>query len=104
MKVSRFGTGALPYASLALCAVWQSRMSGGGYFNNVMKQAPRIPNEASGEVGEAAQREEGAGYLTRSCYLLFHSPFLVAPIAIVATLWIMHDLYEAGVYGLFSSR
>lgn len=104
MKVGRILLSAIPYGFVAVDALWQSRMPPAGYFNDMMRHAPSVPNPTSGEVWEIALKGGGTGYITQSDYLLYQAPFVIVPIFIIAVLWIMHDWYKAGVFEMFNSR
>ncbi len=104
MKIARFAIAAIPYGIVALFAAYQSRRPSAEYFNEMMRDAPRWPNPATGEIWEIALRGGGSGYINQSDYLLVQSIWLAVPLFMFAVLWIMHDWYKAGVFEMFSSR
>ena len=104
MRIGRALLSAIPYGYVAVYALWQARMPSAGYFNDMMRHAPRVPDSATGEVWEIALKGGGNGYVTQSDYLLVQAPLVAVPIFIIAVLWIIHDWYKAGVFEMFSSR
>jgi len=104
MKFVKLLISAIPYGFVVLFAFWQAKQPPAGYFNSLAMSAPRSPNQITGEVWEVTFRGGGLRYVTQSDFVLFWAPFVVVPVFIVATVWIIHDWYKAGVFEMFSSR
>ena len=101
MKIFRFLIASVPYALVAVYAIFHSRMPS---MNDVALHSPRYPNELTGEVWEIAFRGGGVRYVTQADYVAYWALFGAVPLFMIAILWILYDWYKAGVFELFSSK
>lgn len=89
---------AIPYAFVLIYALTQSQFQ---RLNAALIAAgPRQPNEQTGEVWEIAYRGGAHRYATLQDYVIYYAPFVMVPAFIAAVIWILIDLWKAGLFGL----
>lgn len=89
---------AVPYLFVLLFVLVQPKLA---HFdgNALYTDGSTLSDESTGEVWRIVFRDGAARYVTFSDYAMYHAPFVIVPGFILAILWIIVDLWRAGLFG-----
>lgn len=67
--------------------------------NALYAHGSSTPNDVTGEVWRIVFRDGTSKYISLDDYVWYYAPFLIVPCFILAIVWIILDLWKAGVFG-----